>query len=141
MNLSWITQPLVMYGAIAAGAAAALHLFISGKADLRRMEVLHDRKIRALGESLAELQGRLASVEADAGQEARLQKALVTPLPSGLNRAKRSEALRMCSRGADVHRIAATLGLSRAEAVLLVKLHPHLTDARAVPQSAKCHQN
>lgn len=131
MNLNWINQPFAMYAAVAAGSAAALHLFLSSKVELRRQSLRHEDEVGKLRQSLGDLESRLAAIATEAERDARLQAAVVAPLPSGLNLSKRSEALRMCRRGADPQTIAGRLGLSRAEALLLGKVHQHLADVPA----------
>lgn len=129
MSFHWITEPIALYGAIAASTAAALHLFITGKIELHRQARRHETLVEELRQSIAGLEGRLAAVEADAQFEERSRAAVPGAMPAGVNVQKRSEALRMCRRGAAPEVIMGRLGLSRAETLLLSKVHRALADA------------
>ena len=140
MTLHWILEPLAMYAALAASSAAALYLFITAKADLRRQEVRHEGQVRDLRLSLDALQARLAGLEADAEFEARSRADVSAPALRGVNVQKRSEALRMCRRGASPEVIMSRLGISQAEAALLMKVHSVLADEPPAPQLAGSFQ-
>ena len=141
MTLHWILEPLAMYAALAASSAAALYLFITAKADLRRQEVRHEGQVRDLQQCLEAVQSRLTALEADAEFEARSRADVSAPALHGVNVQKRSEALRMCRRGASPEVIMSRLGISQAEAVLLMKVHSALADEPPAPQVAGSFQD
>jgi len=133
MNLNWITEPLALYGAIASISAAALHLFLSSKAELRRQALRHDAQAGDLHKSIVRLETRLAAMALEAEQEARSRAAASAPLPTRINIQKRSEALRLFRRGVRHETVAGKIGISRAEALLLQKVSLVLA-ADPVPQ-------
>lgn len=137
MNLNWMTEPLTAYAAIMAGGVAAVHLFVSVKADLRRHELRRAREAADLRRSMDDIDARLSAVAAEAERENRWRAAAAAPLPSGVNQQKRSEALRLCRGGASPDVIAARVGLSLADVLLLRKLHGILADQRPGHASAQ----
>jgi hypothetical protein len=126
MNANWIMEPLAVYGAMAVIAAATLYTFLSGRAGVRRVIARSEQHARDLEKKVAGLEERIAALAAEAEQEARANAVAAAPLLRGINVQKRSEALRMCRRGADDELIASRLGLSRADALLLHKVHQAL---------------
>ena len=120
MNLDWITNPLAIYAVLAAGGAAALHLVVSTKIELRRMQKGRLADLQTLHEALAALERKVQQV----GVEVKENMAPAAYVPFvGLNVHKRAEALRMYRGGSDRDSVSAALGLPRAEVALLQKVH------------------
>jgi hypothetical protein len=130
MNFDWITSPLAIYGVLAAGGAAALHLVLSTRIDMRRQEKRHLDESQSLREAIVALEVKMERVFAEA-QQGTLPPAAYTPF-TGLNVHKRAEALRMYRRGSDSHTVSAALGMPQAEVVLLEKVHHLLSGGSAV---------
>jgi hypothetical protein len=121
MNFDWITSPLAIYGVLAAGGAAALHLVVSTRIEMRRHEKRHLAESLTLREAITALQVKLEQVCVEAKQST-LPPTAFTPF-TGLNVHKRAEALRMYRRGNDSHTVSAALSMPQAEVVLLEKVH------------------
>ena len=128
MNYNWITGPLAIYAVIAAGGAAALHLVISTKIEMRRQQKRHLADTQSLREAIAALESKLRQVCVEVNEN------MMPPAPSfsfkGLNVHKRAEALRMYRHGSDSHSVSAALGLPQADVALLQKVH-HLLSSPA----------
>ena len=62
MNFDWITSPLVIYAVLAAGGAAALHLVVSTKIEMRRMQKRHLADRQSLHEAIAALERKVQQV-------------------------------------------------------------------------------
>ena len=77
MNLDWLGNPITVYGALAAGGAAALHLVISTKIEMRRQHKLYVAESEALREAVAGLEDRLRQVSVVAKRDA--------PPPAGID--------------------------------------------------------
>ena len=45
MNFEWITSPLAIYAVLALGGAAALHLVVSTRIEMRRQQKRHRRRL------------------------------------------------------------------------------------------------
>lgn len=71
----------------------------------------------ALSQTVADLAERVDRAEDRAGL-----MVPPAPCPSGLNLAKRTQAMRMLNRGADVKVVAGTLSLPRPEVALLARI-------------------
>ena len=127
MNLDWITNPLAIYGVLAAGGTAALHLVVSTRIEMRRQQKRHVAESLSLREAIAALKVIVEATCVDVKQNV-LSPADYTPF-TGLNVHKRAEALRMYRRGNDSHTVAAALGLPPAEVALLEKVYQHLSGA------------
>ena len=121
MNFEWITSPLAIYGVLASGGAAALHLVVSTRMEMRRQQKRHLDDSQSLREALAALEGKMQLACSELKQNV-LPPAAYIPF-AGLNVHKRSEALRMYRRGSDSHTISTALGLPAAEVALLQKVH------------------
>lgn len=121
MNLDWITNPLAIYAVLAAGGAAALHLVVSTKIEMRRMQKRHLADHQSLHEALAALERKVQQVGVEV-KENMAPPAAYVPFV-GLNVHKRAEALRMYRRGSDRDSVSAALGLPQAEVTLLQKVH------------------
>ena len=120
MNLDWITNPLTIYGVVAAGGLLVLCMTASINIEMRRQQARSVRENRALQEAVCSLQERVNDLLAEANDRAAVV-ATYPPSP-GLNVQKRAEALRMYRRGCSSHTVCATLGLPRAEVALLEKV-------------------
>ncbi|SPE36375.1 conserved hypothetical protein [Candidatus Sulfopaludibacter sp. SbA3] len=124
MNLNWLANPLVMYGAVAAMGFLSLRLAIAGKIDLRREQRKREADAAGLRETVTALQGLVEELQAEARERAVPQ---AYAAPSALNLQKRSDALRMYRRGSDRSTIATALGMPPAQVALLEKVH-HILD-------------
>ena len=126
MSYEWITSPLAIYGVLATGGAAALHLVVSTRIDMRRQQKRHLAESKSFREALAALEGKVQQVCVEVKQNV-LPPTAYVPF-TGLNVHKRAEALRMYRRGSDSHSVSIALGLPQAEVVLLQKVHRLLSD-------------
>jgi len=134
MNLNWIVEPLTMYGALAAGGAAALHLVVTTKMELRRQYHASRSEADTLRETVEDLRRKLADLSQDIALErTRLAEPAPALQPCGINIHKRAEALRMFRRGGDRQTVSARLGLTQAETALLEKIQHILTAQAAQP--------
>ncbi|MEO8592012.1 MAG: hypothetical protein ABI759_01710 [Candidatus Solibacter sp.] len=129
MTFDWITHPLAIYSALACGGAAALHLVISTRIEMRWQQKGHLAEEQSLRDSIATLESQVQQLRVEVEQN------FVTPAPyisfTGLNVHKRAEALRMYRRGSDSHTVSAALGLPQSEVVLLEKVHRLLSRGSA----------
>lgn len=138
MNLAMVIALEVM---IAAGLGGCLYLFLLGNRDrsgigrrwARRQESV-EAELAEMRTELKALRERLDSTEEHAGL-------LVAPAPamSGLNLAKRSQAIRLFRRGETAARIAGALQIPEREIRLLLKVHrivlgAPVGDVKADPQ-------
>ena len=128
MNLDWILSPLAIYGVLVAGGAAALHLAVSTRIDLRRQEKLFLAGTESMRDTIAALEGKVQEMSVEARQDT-IPPAVYTPF-KGLNVHKRAEALRMYRRGSDRDTVSTVLGLPPAEVALLEKVY-HLLSCGA----------
>jgi len=124
MNNSILYAGAAMLILIAAGFGAGLYLYASCRREIRTVRyvlTLKDGEVEALSTKLSEdlkaLSERVEMAEDRAG-------VLVppTPPPSGLNLARRSQAIRMLNRGAEPGVVAAALSLPRPEVLLLARV-------------------
>lgn len=129
MTLEWITSPLAIYSALAAGGASALHLVISTRIEMRRQQKGHLAASQSLRVAIAALENKVQALCLEAKQNI-IPPAAYVPF-TGLNIHKRAEALRMYRRGSDSHTVSATLDLPEAEVVLLEKVHRLLSSGAA----------
>ncbi len=117
MNLGRMSSPLVIYGALAAGLSAALHLAFSTRIELRRQQKRHIAECLSLRDAITALEER--------GLHLRTAGEPSPPLPVAYPAARtvhshqRSEALRMFALGADCQTISDFLGFRRSEIPLL----------------------
>lgn len=125
MNLDWITSSLAIYAVLATGGAAALHLVVSTKIEMRRQLKRHLAESLSLRDAIAALEAKVQQVCLEVKQNG-LPPAAFTPF-TGLNVHKRAEALRMYRRGSDRHTVSTALGLPLAEVALLEKVHQLLS--------------
>jgi hypothetical protein len=129
MNLDWITSPLAIYTALSGIGAAALHLVISTRIEMRRQQQGHSAESQALRAAIAVLENKVQLLCAEA-KENMMTPAAYVPF-TGLNIHKRAEALRMYRRGSDRNTVSATLDLPQAEVALLEKVHHLLSNGAA----------
>jgi hypothetical protein len=129
MNYDWITSPLAIYAVVAAGGAAALHLAVSTKIEMRQQQKRYLADIQSLREAIAALESQVKQVCVEVNEN------MVPPAASvpfkGLNVHKRAEALRMYRQGSDSHSVSTALGLPQAEVALLQKVHHLLSGSAA----------
>ncbi|HUS04943.1 MAG TPA: hypothetical protein VMZ52_01505 [Bryobacteraceae bacterium] len=120
----WVQNLFVLYSLIAITLALCLHLFVTLKRDLRRLQLSRalrekdlESSIQSSAAELRQLQAELREVEAKASL-------LVPPAPSksGMNLNKRTQASRMLLRGESPDHVAAALGLPLCEVRLLFKI-------------------
>jgi hypothetical protein len=125
--------PLAPYALMVAGILVCLLVFLSLKREIqdikakaRRGQEGWERASEELSRRLDEVTERLREAEERAGL-------LVAPAPprSGLNLAKRTQAMRMYRQGKDPRAVAATLDLPRADVELLMKVQKIVLDAAA----------
>jgi hypothetical protein len=114
-----------LQGLVVAGLVGCVYLFVLGKRDL---SVLGRRWSKRQESAQAELDGLRAELKAlrerlDLTEEH--AGLLVAPAPalSGLNLARRSQAIRLFRRGEPPARIAASLQIPEREIRLLLKVH------------------
>jgi hypothetical protein len=119
MDLNWITNPLAIYGVLATGGVASLHLVVSTKLEMRRQQKHQTAECASLQQTLVALKGQVAELSCESAEKSAVPSSALT----GFNVQKRSEALRMCRRGCDAHTIAAALGMTQAEVDLIKKVH------------------
>jgi DNA-binding NarL/FixJ family response regulator len=124
MILHWIQNLFVLYTFVALTLVMSLVLFISLKAEIRRLEVAcRNQKAQAemAGESSA-LSLNLVRAEMQALEDR--AQLLVPPSPSksGMNLNKRTQAVRMLHRGESPEQVASALGLPISEVSLLWKV-------------------
>ena len=74
----------------------------------------HTREIRALEMDVAELSGKLEEMRKELEQLKTAQRVAATPY---------NHAIQMAQRGCDANELAASCGISRAEAELIVAMH------------------
>jgi DNA-binding NarL/FixJ family response regulator len=123
MHLDWMIMRLAIpYAALVIGMGLCLFLFLSLKGDLRAAEERSRKRMAALE---ADLQAKAAVLDERWRELSQISNLLVapTPLRSGLNLTKRSQALQMFRRGESTKEIAATLALPLNEVDLLVRVH------------------
>jgi hypothetical protein len=125
--------PLAPYALMCAGMVVCLFVFLSLKREIqevkakaRRGQESWERASGELSRSLEEVVERLREAEERAGL-------LVAPAPprSGLNLAKRTQAMRMYRQGRDPRAVAATLELPRADVELLMKVQKMVLNSAA----------
>jgi len=121
LNLEWITSPLAIYAALAAGGAAALHMMISTRIEMRRQQKRQLANFESLRDAITVLEEQVRQVCAEAAEKVPLP--VVNAPLTGLNIHKRAEALRMYRRGSDQQSVSAALGLPPAEVALLAKVN------------------
>ena len=123
MHLDWMIMRLAIpYAALVIGMGLCLFLFLSLKGDLRAAEERSRKRMAALE---ADLQAKAAVLDERWRELSQISNLLVapTPLRSGLNLTKRSQALQMFRRGETPQDISAALSIPRNEVDLLVRVH------------------
>ena len=125
--MRWIgtLQFLPIYALVAIGFGLCLHLFVSAKRDIRRLQLRMKQQNVLLQDAydrmeftVEQLKKQFEELEGKAGE-------MVAPPPakSGMNLNKRTQAARMFRRGERPEQIAAALSLPRNEVALLFKIH------------------
>ena len=124
---------LLPYILLAAGMAACLVLFVSGKRDARQAASGALERCAALEQDLAAVRRALEQMGREMGKKLEAAAQPAAALPPGLNQSRRANVLRLARRGEGPDTIAAALGCPRNEVVLLLKLEKA---AAAAPGSA-----
>jgi hypothetical protein len=120
---SFVMHPITTYAALAVGIGLCLGLFLRLKMRLRGME----KKIQRASDDLRSLCDTLKSqveqlqVDLQEAQE-QLKLSAGAPAKSLININKRTQALRLHRAGEPPERIAASLGMTRGEVDLLIKV-------------------
>jgi hypothetical protein len=128
MQFEWITSPLALYGALAAGLIGSLILFIALKVEITAVNCTRERAEQSLADRLCELEESMDTLRE---QMAQIVGERSSVMGSGLNLTKRTQALRMHGRGESIETIAAALKSPRGEIELLLKLQEILASHRA----------
>jgi hypothetical protein len=110
--------------ATALGLAVTLYLFVSVKVELRR--------------SLRREREQFAAPAARAAETTPQHEPVYVPVAAapGFNLRRRTHALRLLKRGQDAARIAAVLGIPRAEVELLIRVEKLVAEAAQRRQPA-----
>lgn len=122
-EMELLAHPLTILAACALTLLAALLLCLSVKRDLARLQAAAaaDREAREAAE--AKLRSEIQQLAADLEEERKAALSRAAPPQQSMNLSKRSQALRMHRLGRPPEEIARTLGLSRMEVDLLLKVH------------------
>ena len=139
MNLAMLIALEVM---IAAGLGGCLYLFLLGNRDRSGIGRRWAKRQESIEAELAEVRSDLKALRERLDLTEENTGLLVAPAPalSGLNLAKRSQAIRLFRRGEPEARIAGALHIPEREIRLLLKVHrivlgAPIGDVRADPQS------
>lgn len=128
MNFSWILSPLTAYATVLVVLSVCLALFVSSKMEIARLRSQNApagepeaANIAALAEEVTRLNQSVRSLEASTAQ---------VPLPtgSGINWTKRTQVIKMYTRGEAVATISAALQMPSSEVELMLKVHRILTN-------------
>jgi hypothetical protein len=111
-----MTISLFLVAMTALGLLGALGLFVSLKREVEARSRREAERVEAMLARLVEAETRWAPQPLPA-----IEPKLVVPR-SGLNLSKRVQVMRLLRQGEDTSRIAAALGLSRAEVQLLASV-------------------
>ncbi|HZU26260.1 MAG TPA: hypothetical protein VFA04_12105 [Bryobacteraceae bacterium] len=124
MNNSILYAGAAMLILISAGFAAAMYLFASCRREIRTVRYVLTLKDGEVEDLSARISGQLKELNERVEMAEDRAGVLVPPPPppSGLNLAKRSQAIRMLNRGAEPGVVAAALSLPRPEVVLLARI-------------------
>lgn len=122
-EMELLAHPLTIFSACALTLLAALWMYFSLKRDLARLEAAaaSEREARAAAEE--KLRSEIRQLAADLEEERKAALSRAAPPQQSMNLSKRSQALRMHRLGRPPEEIARTLGLSRMEVDLLLKVH------------------
>src|SRR3954447_11010716 len=118
---SILLHPAAPYVALSIGMSLCLCLFASLKRELRA----HDRRLAEKVDALeADFNGKTAILDERWAELSHVSTCLVPPPPvrSGMNLARRAQALQMLKRGESAQETAAVLSLPLNEVDLLVKV-------------------
>lgn len=118
-----LAHPLTLLAACALTLTGALLLYFSVQRDLSRLRasLAAEKEARAAAE--AELRQEIRRLENELEEERRAALSRAAPPQQSMNLSKRSQALRMHRLGRPPEEIARTLGLTRTEVDLLLKVH------------------
>jgi len=129
MNFDWIGNPLAIYAALATGGAAALHLVVSTRIELRTQQQRQLAESQTLRDAIAVLEDKVRELGLQAKPQ--LSRPAAHTPSTGLNVYKRAEALRMYQQGEDRQSVSSALGLKHAEVALLETVHHLLSSGAA----------
>jgi hypothetical protein len=117
-------KPLIEFGLLALGLAAALALFLSVKREIRTQARQNSARIDEVLQQLGEaLRPPPPSPVPEPAAIASPSPELAQIVPrSGMNMNKRVQAGRLLRRGEDVSHVAAALGVPRCEIELMIRV-------------------
>ena len=124
--MTWMTEPLTQYAALASGLMLSLYLFVSVKRENQQLRRRLESERQAYQSMLGALRTTLNRLEEEmAGQRDALpaSEALRLIPTASLNLTKRSQAIRMHRHGDSTEVIASSLQVPRNEIELLLKVH------------------
>jgi len=104
------------------GTGLCLYLFITLKREVRAAEKSRAGQQEEADSALKKLRGEIAALLVEIDKRSRELPQLAAPKPS-MNLTRRSQVLRMHSRGERPEHISAALGLPQAEVNLVLKTH------------------
>jgi hypothetical protein len=111
---------LIPYAAVALGLLLTLALFVNLKWEMRRNQRRERKRVDAL---LLRLEESSPPASEPVFIPVAVEPGSALGLQSGLNLHRRIHALRLLRKGEDAAHIAAALGIPRAEADLLIRVH------------------
>jgi len=124
--MSFLTNPLTIYGTVAAAILACLYLVFSLRLEMAHADNRHRGTAKNLNDTISAMQAEMEELRRTEHDRA---AAVSAHDPGrGLNLQKRAEALRMYRRGSDADTVASALGLPKAEVMLLQKVQRVLAD-------------
>ena len=132
-----LSHPATVFAACAATVVGVLLLFFSLKREMAAIEARRNAESEARAEELSRLERRIVQLEQELEEERKNALARAAPPGQSMNLSKRSQALRMHRLGETPERIARTLGLSRGEVELLLKVHRTVLESVEAAASAR----
>ncbi|MCS7044391.1 MAG: DUF2802 domain-containing protein [Bryobacteraceae bacterium] len=121
--MEFFAHPLTIFAACALTLCAALALCLAVKRDVTRLRKMLAGEREARDAAEAGLRQEIRRLEEELEEERRAALNRSSPPQQSMNLSKRSQALRMHRMGEPPEKIARTLGLSRTEVDLLLKVH------------------
>ncbi|MCX7604755.1 MAG: DUF2802 domain-containing protein, partial [Bryobacteraceae bacterium] len=120
--MEFFAHPLTIFAACALTLCAALTLCLAVKRDVTRLRKMLAGEREAREAAEAGLRQEIRRLEEELEEERRAALSRSSPPQQSMNLSKRSQALRMHRMGEPPEKIARTLGLSRTEVDLLLKV-------------------
>jgi hypothetical protein len=130
-----VTHPFLYYALLAAAMTACIHLFVSIKCDLARLDKKLSKRIQTTDSEVSRIGAQTGALETRvAGWSARVQglednieafslaRSENTPR-AGIDLNQRTQVIRRARRGERPEQIAVELGMPKNEVDLLVKVH------------------